>query len=814
MKSSLFQKCLKSTLLAIALLGAGCKKSAEAPTASTPAPTPTPSGIVAPSGPTDARIVPVSGGDAVIEPFFEHLLNPFQKWKVQGGKASARDMLSRLSWTASAAGDGPVLKRDYTGGGVELGPYSELVLSAGFAKGTKLSLRAETDAGLAAKDFVCDVSHTDQFVLPLPGAKRVLRVEITLGAVAPGAIEGNLLWLGLRDPQARAAEAARWKMFTEQPLDAYLRSAPEPSDASPIYNILAPAAAFQEARRKASAAGGKIKKWESTLTLEPHLGGANQNLFGRRTTSRDRVLQTFSYKDADGKDRFIGLKQAAQQAALAGDKEALREVARAAVQIAMIPHWDVDFVTEFPGGSNEQRCFSQNQACQALVVASDLAGSWLTDAGRALIIRRLGEDGLGNINYSILKWPYMFSCNQVPVFSVGRLAVYSFLEKQREAMKGVSLAKRVQPYTDLAFAELNESLAQNFRPDGGFREGSGYLAYTLDNAMPALSIYGNARGKPLQELLPPLLVGTDNYLEALRSTVYLPGMILVSDAQGGPFAGVSPSVLSVMAKIRPGGAAARMLAAMKPEDRGQLELWALPLPDLNGVDPNYFEPFVRMPETGFASSARKVGDLWSKLFVLGGPARAGHNHEDRGSFALEFGGETFAADPGGIVYADPMAQTMKFAQHHNMLVPVAKQGERPAAKNPAPVAVIPEAKGDAVSFNASINAGLLWPDYYKSWNRRFDSAAPDELIITDDYELLKGDGVEFLWHTPLPVKNENGQIIITGKRGRIIITPPAGTAVEITPSRKLGTQQLATLRFRSEANAGQLVTKVRLEPEK
>jgi hypothetical protein len=84
----------------------------------------------------------------------------------------------------------------------------------------------------------------------------------------------------------------------------------------------------------------------------------------------------------------------------------------------------------------------------------------------------------------------------------------------------------------------------------------------------------------------------------------------------------------------------------------------------------------------------------------------------------------------------------------------------------------------------------------------------------DDYELNKADSVEFLWHTPLPVKNENGQVIITGARGRAVITPPAGTTVEITPSRKLGMRNLSTIRFRSEAKTGSLVTKIILEPVK
>jgi hypothetical protein len=311
-----------------------------------------------------------------------------------------------------------------------------------------------------------------------------------------------------------------------------------------------------------------------------------------------------------------------------------------------------------------------------------------------------------------------------------------------------------------------------------------------------------------------LLAKTDDYIEALRSTERPTQLILVSDAQGGPFASVSPSVLSVMTKIRPGGACARILAAFTPAQRQGMDLWALPSPDLTGVDPNFYEPFVLLPDNGIAASTRKSGDLLTKLLVIGGPAKAGHNHEDRGSFVLEFAGETFAADPGGLNYADATAMAMKHAQNHNMLVPVVKTGNRPGASNPASVAVIPEATGDATTFNATLNPGVLWPSFYTSWKRSFASPSASEITITDDYELNKGDGVEFLWHTPLPVTNENGQVIITGARGRAVITPPAGTMVEITPSRKLGMRDLSTIRFRSEEKTGSLVTKITLEPVK
>jgi hypothetical protein len=816
MKNSSLKSYILAAAIALSLFGAGCKKATTSPSPSTePSATPiasaTPTPSPTPSGPTDTRIVPVSGGDAIIE-LWDQSLGAWLKWKFTGDQTNAEakqgGRMVTLKWKAATAGEGPAVERIYAGSGVVLGPYSQLVLSAGFPKGSKVTLKAETDAGPLTKDFVCEVGHTDQFVLPLPGAKFLNKVGIAIGAAAPGSVEGNLVWLGLRDPQLAEIEATRWKNFTEQPMDLFIRQTPEPASAAPLYHLLSSKEGYEQAKKEATASGGKPLKLESRVTLEPHLtGAANQNLWGRRTKSVNRISETFTLTKDDGTKGGIGLIDAAQRASLAGDQDALREVAKAAVQVALIPHWDIDFITEYPDGAVTQRCFSQAQVCEALAVAFDLAGSFMTPAARELILRRLAEDGLGNINFEVWKHPYIFTCNQLPVFSVGRLAVYSLLEKQ-------SGWGHLKPYTDLAFAELNESLAHNFLPDGGFPEGSGYLAYTLDNALPALAIYANARNKPFAELLPPLLAKTDDYIEALRSTERPTQLILVSDAQSGPFAPVSPSVLSVMTKIRPGGASARILAAMTPAQRQGMKLWALPAPDLTGVDPNAFEPFVFLPDKGIAASTRKSGDLVTKLLVIGGPAKAGHNHEDRGSFVLEFAGETFATDPGGLSYSEATGPAMKHAQNHNMLVPVVKTGNRPGATNPAPVAVIPEATGDATAFNATIDGGVLWPDFYKSWKRSFTSPTATEITITDDYELNKADSVEFLWHTPLPVTNENGQVIITGARGRAVITPPAGTTVEITPSRNLGMRDLSTIRFRSDAKSGSLETKVLLEAKK
>ena len=47
-------------------------------------------------------------------------------------------------------------------------------------------------------------------------------------------------------------------------------------------------------------------------------------------------------------------------------------------------------------------------------------------------------------------------------------------------------------------------------------------------------------------------------------------------------------------------------------------------------------------------------------------AGAGHNHEDKGSFVLEFAGETFAMDPGTCDYSNPLAEILSHCERHNM----------------------------------------------------------------------------------------------------------------------------------------------------
>jgi hypothetical protein len=64
------------------------------------------------------------------------------------------------------------------------------------------------------------------------------------------------------------------------------------------------------------------------------------------------------------------------------------------------------------------------------------------------------------------------------------------------------------------------------------------------------------------------------------------------------------------------------------------------------------------------------------------------------------------------------------------------------------------------------------------------------------------------------VSQKNRRVVIQGQRARALITPPPGTTMEVTPSRRLGTRDLSTIRFRNNAPTGKLEMNIQLEPLK
>jgi hypothetical protein len=218
-----------------------------------------------------------------------------------------------------------------------------------------------------------------------------------------------------------------------------------------------------------------------------------------------------------------------------------------------------------------------------------------------------------------------------------------------------------------------------------------------------------------------------------------------------------------------------------------------------------------MPDMGPVASTRVLGDETVKILVMGNKGGMGHTHEDKGSFVLEYAGDTFAMDPGTCDYSHPLALQLQFAQRHNMLVPEDGRG-RPAPLKPLPSDVKPESEGDGIRFHCRIDATAGWNGLFSRWQRTWDSPDPSRLIITDAYSLASGRTAAFYWNTRLPVRLERGLAVITGRRGRVEIATPSGCTASLDELPLLDGGPQRRLVFRKSGQRGVLRVEARLRP--
>ena len=220
-------------------------------------------------------------------------------------------------------------------------------------------------------------------------------------------------------------------------------------------------------------------------------------------------------------------------------------------------------------------------------------------------------------------------------------------------------------------------------------------------------------------------------------------------------------------------------------------------------------PLVVLPDMGIVASRRMFGPHEVKLLIMGNKAGAGHTHEDKGSFVLEYAGSTFAMDPGTCDYSHPLAGILKHCERHNMVVPYGP-ADRPAPACPLKVEVKARARGDETTFHAEIDAAAGWEAFYKKWRRTWDSPSPEVLTITDEYELVSAEGVEIYWQTRLPVDVAESRATIRGSRGRVTLEAPAGLAWRVDELPLLdGVQR--RLALRCPGRSGSVSVRARLE---
>ncbi|MBN1805595.1 MAG: heparinase II/III family protein [Sedimentisphaerales bacterium] len=733
--------------------------------------------------------VPINLAEAIIEPFWSAYLSRLDEWTVDSGDdhgLSIEQTWASVSFEwASGPAKGPALRmyRDFN---VDCTGYDRLLVCATTPEKSILRITAVTDRGKCAYKSGPDSENTDEHPVDLKGAKiiKTIILEIETKADGPGA--GWFKWVGLQNSEKLSDYFKHWD-YSRIQWDKHIKEASRISRFEPRYGIFLNSDELAELRnqhKQAIKESGQSKYTQQVAaarSYHPEKGISEYVNSGGTKKSHGRI-----------RDQFQPGLEGRPELAIAGlvlrDAETLRMTARFALSLAMSEHWDTGFMSRFPSDPWEDRAFRRSYTAEDIAMALDLAGEALTETGRTYLMRRLAEEGVGLINFVTWRHEYIFHCNQLAYFNTGRMYAYLVLEREWP---------RVRPYTDLAYHDTVNNLESVIQPDGGTLEGPGYFSPIVRENYKAVKYYARSRNRNISELIPNVLKLTANYAAVVASTTE-EAVIPVCDSDSG----FRNSTLEILNELMPQSHWTTMYnKLLLSQGRAPLDQKGPPPP-----------AFIALPNTGYIASTRQLGDHLVKLLIMGHKAGADHTHEDKGSFVLEFAGQTFAMDLGICDYDDPISAIYKHCQRHNMLAP-AGTPDRAHPLRPLPVDVKPTGQGDKKSFHARIDATPGWGKYYRKWIRTWTSPSPDKLIIRDEYILGSGNGVEFYWQTKLPVRQQDDTVIVQAEQGKADIKIPTDCTVRIERLPMAEGQEHNRITIYKKGSRGVLEVKVNLRAD-
>jgi hypothetical protein len=749
------------------------------------------------------KAIAINAAEGILDPLWDPSLSGLSHWRVEPGEAhglrvSQNWCFAAFEWARKPAG-GPALKMtrafeaDCTG-------YDRVVVSLMAPLGSLCKMTAVTDAGV--RSFVSPPAPElkKEHVLELGGAKVLHTLTLEIEAAQEGVSGGWINWVGLQHSQLLDRVKWMWDRF-DSAWTGYLQPESYEPKFEPTHGLLVNKAELDALRAKHDAflavhresaftkAADAAKKHEPERMVREFVNFWGDTRYNRERDHGNNLLASMPVGHA---------VNAVIAGLLLRDKALLRLGARYAMALGMSGRWDDGVICYLPGGVFEHRCFVQSLCVHELALVLDLAGEMFTDVARDYLQRRIAEEGLGSINFNTWKHDYIFHCNQLAWFTPGRMAGCTLLEKSWPRLKA---------YTEIAYADLNESLGYAILPDGGYVEGPTYFRCVARDGGLSLYYYARARGKQLRDIIPDSVRLTGDFGAAVLSTDVEKDVIPICDASSR----LEQEALAIMALALPQSDWVTMFRKSLARTQGMADtLLACKLEaDIPAAGPAP-KPFVFLPDMGLMASTRRGEDAWTKILINGNKAGAGHAHEDKGGFVLEHRGETYAMDPGTCDYSSPLSLILKNCERHNMLIPVGMPA-RPSPQSPLGFNVRPTGAGDEVRFSASIDVTPGWSNYRK-WVRTWDSPTAGQLTITDDYELAPGGGtgVEFCWQTALPVAVSGQTITLTGQHGRAVIQAPAGTTIRVDDLPMPPDRVQRRIAIVNPATKGKLVVTVRL----
>lgn len=764
------------------------------------------------------RPININVAEAIIEPFWDRNFTPIRSWDIDGvikpktegawwdnvpkshyidndGYEILIDETTgayiKETWSGvifgwnSACGEKPVIAMSKNFD-INCARYNRLVLSAMIPKGAVLILYALTNEGEKHRTFTSEDVKKGEYSLDITNGDCLKRVKIEMYAPLNSTMSGHLQFLMLQNSVLEEEYTESLKCENEDWVP-WLKSEDYNPQFKPLYGILAD--------------DETIKKLRETLDIKEMLEAARN--------AREPEPSVSDFVNAGTDTRFPRVRDynkdlsIAIDIAFAGiigrDKELLRKGARYALSIASCTYWHEGFICRTPGFLFDHKAFAPSIYCRIVATVMDLAGEMFTNAGIQFLLRRLGEEGIASINWVIWKYSVppedIFAINQLVWFSWGRVPAYTVLEQYWHKTK---------PYTDLAYQEICESINRIILPDGGYDEGPTYFTSVSRMAGEAIYWYARSRKMDFQSIIPDAFLKTKDFAECFLSFDKGYGLMPVSDAACDVF---SPEKFVLLAMLMPESHWVTLFRNSWEIYKGKIsDVQTLLLEKSVPKEFNEYQSFISMENTGAVSSVRRLDGEIIKIFQCGGNPNSNHAHEDKGSFIVQFAGETIAADPGIGKYDDNIGSSLGGVRWHNMLIPVVGGGSSPDATLSCDIK--PIASGDENFFKSFMELTKSWSGAYKKWTREIFSPKSDSIIITDDYELVKGSGVIFNLVTLLDVHLKDGEIVIEGRRTSTVIKIADNCTARVEKMPEFTGKQYNRIIIECGKKQGRLVTEM------
>lgn len=715
----------------------------------------------------DLILTPINEAEAVFQRFYDPQRSGLAQWSYAaaeacGGSVQQQFIAVYLQWKRGGGQVGR-LERAMQ---IDAAGYDHVIVCASLPDTATLTVRAVVDGRervlIAAAP---GRSMPDEYEAPLPGRQiERMTLEITDRAADPSM--AMLFWLGLFSDPRRREMLARPCPYTGD-WDGLAVPPGQRVEHVPKLGLFFGAADLPRLRARARSAAYAPLLERLRALARRSLGSRPWLGIARHPNSPKPRCYRFR---SEGPIDMLAMRLGGLVGLIDDDESLMRMAIDHALALAHCEYWYPEFAPVIAGSSWEQRSFHEYRWAHNAIFAWDWAGAYLTPAGQQLLAQGVSTKALPWILQTLMRHPYVRGCNQGAYFSWG--AIICELALARVYPNATELL-------DAAVRALDQTVERYFAPDGGAFEGAGYVTATAAHAVAAYWLVARHRNVPLEQVVPARLRQVSQYIRTMVSTTPPYGAVINVADGGRPGVCLYMECLALLSALTGDSELSALMAGMIGQEAFN-EVGATPgaaMVLIAGPDtlpaPRAAPPVFHVLEhTGMLCSCRPTPHGPVRVQLIGGPARAGHAHDDRGSIVVEAFGEEILIDRGQMNYGDPRATSLKMARYHNVLIPEAADGELLSRQvNPCPAATIPNGSGDERVLRAGIDVSAAWSPLAERAARHLDSDDPLLLAVVDEADLARPARVSFHLHSRWPWAQQGGAWVTRGQLAELRVEP-------------------------------------------